>query len=155
MTYVHCTVIMLRTQKTKYYTLIKRKILLLIDNAPSHILGDLVLSNVTVHFLPPNTTSKIQPLDAGIISAFKRRYRSYQLEEALARDEAGNVDIYKVDQFQAMKWSLAAWDQISARTIANCWRHCKILSPRKSDGTPETVTMGKFICVHSAQRSIH
>ncbi|KAI1003886.1 hypothetical protein K3495_g4332 [Podosphaera aphanis] len=46
---------------------------LLLDNAPSHISNGLDLSNVKIQFLPPNTTSRMQPLDAGIISAFKRR----------------------------------------------------------------------------------
>ena len=39
-----------------------RQILLLLDNAPSHILPS--LKNVQVHFLPPTTTSHLQPLDA-------------------------------------------------------------------------------------------
>ncbi len=49
-----------------------RKILLLIDNAPVHIVDeDVNLTNVTIHFLPPNTTSHLQPCDAGIINSFK------------------------------------------------------------------------------------
>lgn len=47
-----------------------RKILLLVDNAPSHpvIHG---LTNMKVVFLPKNTTSLIQPMDAGIIRNLK------------------------------------------------------------------------------------
>ena len=49
-----------------------RKILLLVDNAPVHIVNeDVNLTNVTIHFLPPNTTSHLQPCDAGIINSFK------------------------------------------------------------------------------------
>jgi len=49
-----------------------RNILLLIDNAPTHnLLNSLNLTNVTIHCLPPNTTSHLQPLDAGIIHSFK------------------------------------------------------------------------------------
>ena len=53
-----------------------RNIILLIDNAGCHspIQFD-SFSNVTVKFLPPNMTSVIQPLDAGIINAVKARYR--------------------------------------------------------------------------------
>ncbi|KAG6611715.1 uncharacterized protein IUM83_17222 [Phytophthora cinnamomi] len=41
-----------------------RKVLLLVDNASCHkILRN--LTHVTVHFLPPNMTSVVQPLDAG------------------------------------------------------------------------------------------
>src|SRR2546423_14531105 len=48
-----------------------RKILLLIDNAPSHIWKHTDYPNLEIMALPPNTTSKLQPLDAGIIAAFK------------------------------------------------------------------------------------
>ncbi|CAG8695823.1 4419_t:CDS:2, partial [Dentiscutata heterogama] len=39
----------------------------------------LTLRCVDVHFLPANTTSMMQPMDAGIIMAFKKAYRRYQL----------------------------------------------------------------------------
>lgn len=49
-----------------------RKILLLVDNAPVHITNeDNSLTNVALHFLPPNTTAHLQPCDAGIINSFK------------------------------------------------------------------------------------
>ncbi len=49
-----------------------RKILLLADNAPTYLLDESIqLSNINVHFLPPNTTAHLQPLDAGIINSFK------------------------------------------------------------------------------------
>ena len=51
-----------------------KKILLLVDNAPSHIVPDDDLTNVKVKMLPPNTTTCIQPLDQGIIAALKARF---------------------------------------------------------------------------------
>ena len=49
-----------------------RKILLLIDNAPVHIINDtILLTHITIHYLPPNTTAHLQPADAGIINSFK------------------------------------------------------------------------------------
>ena len=58
------------TKINKLMKLKKRKVLLFLDNATSHT-EPLALSNVTLKFLPPNTTSKLQPLDLGIIRAFK------------------------------------------------------------------------------------
>jgi hypothetical protein len=50
----------------------KRKILLLVDNAPTHAIENPdALTNIKVHFLPPNTTAHLQPCDAGIINSFK------------------------------------------------------------------------------------
>jgi len=49
-----------------------KNILLLFDNAPVHILDQsTVLTNITLHHLPPNTTAFLQPADAGIINSFK------------------------------------------------------------------------------------
>ena len=48
-------------------------VLLLLNNASSHVILDSV-SNSTVHFLPPNTTSHLEPLDANIIQSFKCKY---------------------------------------------------------------------------------
>lgn len=97
------------------------------DNAPSHITADLVLTNVTLKPLPPNTTSKVQPMDAGIIAAFKRHYRRLHLQSALDRDEAGETNLYKVDQLTAMRWSLLAWSEVSSTTIESCFRHTGLM----------------------------
>ena len=47
-------------------------ILLLIDNAPSHITKE--YSNIRVQFLPPNKISKLQPLNQVIIQVCKMQY---------------------------------------------------------------------------------
>ena len=57
-----------------------RQILLFMDNAPCHpesLKGK--FSNINVVFLPKNTTSKTQPLDAGIIASWKVLYRKRML----------------------------------------------------------------------------
>ena len=54
----------------------ERNIILFLDNAPCHppSLTDM-FSNIKVSFLPKNTTSHIQPLDAGIIKVWMVYYK--------------------------------------------------------------------------------
>uniref|UniRef100_A0A0A1X5G3 Tigger transposable element-derived protein 6 n=1 Tax=Zeugodacus cucurbitae TaxID=28588 RepID=A0A0A1X5G3_ZEUCU len=49
----------------------KRKVFLVVDNAACHKVNGLSLDNVKIEFLPPNTTSVLQPLDQGVIHCFK------------------------------------------------------------------------------------
>jgi hypothetical protein len=49
-----------------------RHIILLYDGASTHkLIDDVEFSNICLHKLPPNTTSRLQPCDAGIIHSFK------------------------------------------------------------------------------------
>lgn len=57
-----------------------RNVLLFVDNAPSH--PHVKLNNVKVVFLPPRTTSVLQPLDQGIIAAMKSSYRKRLLQRS-------------------------------------------------------------------------
>jgi hypothetical protein len=58
-----------------------RKVILLFDNYSAHIKDanmekfNIQLRNTTLLYLSPNTTSKIQPCDVGIIRTFKAYYR--------------------------------------------------------------------------------
>jgi len=106
-----------------------RDILLLVDNASSHDLDSGVLTNITVQKLPPNTTSVLQPMDAGIIAAMKSGYRERHMELAVNRADETMSDttpdgksIYYVDQLQGMRWGESAWQDVSQETIANCFR---------------------------------
>ncbi|KIO21035.1 hypothetical protein M407DRAFT_40793, partial [Tulasnella calospora MUT 4182] len=103
------------------------KVLRLVDNAPSHIFNPDGLSHVRVEFLDPNMTSQIQPQDAGVIRTFKAHYRQGFCQRAIEWEEAGEVDLYKIDQLQAMQLAKEAWDRVTRRTVVNCWCHAGIL----------------------------
>ena len=65
----------------------KRNILLFVDNCAAH--PDVQASNIKMVFLPPNTMSRLQPCDAGIIAALKAHYRRRLMRHVLAEmDEA-------------------------------------------------------------------
>lgn len=53
-----------------------KKILLLMDNASCHkIEGGVELQNIKLGFFHPNVTSRLQPLDQGIIANYKAYYK--------------------------------------------------------------------------------
>ena len=105
----------------------KRKICLTVDNAPSHIFNASKLTNVEVMFLDPNMTSHIQPMDAGIIWAFKAHYRRLFILQALQRFDSGETELYQIDQLEAMHLVNEAWAQITPKIVINCWKHAGIL----------------------------
>ena len=60
----------------------KMKSLLIVDNCSSHLCIN-NLESITLLFLPPNTTSKTQPLYAGIIKNTKHYYHRSIIQQRL------------------------------------------------------------------------
>lgn len=72
------------------------KALLLLDNAPAQPSSDLMKSpngKICCMFLPPNTTSVIQPMDQGVIVSMKRIYRRKQLNDCLVFFGEGDLGL--------------------------------------------------------------
>ena len=109
-----------------------RFILLLMDNAgchPEHLQGK--FSNIQVCFLPANTTSKLQPLDLGIIQNFKVHYRSYFLRHVLAKiDECSCASevVKSINVLVAIRWVAMAWSKVQEETIQKCFRRAGVLN---------------------------
>ena len=113
----------------------KRKIAMVIDNCPAHpqVRG---LKCIELIFLPPNTTSKTQPMDQGVIQNFKTHYRKRViLRQMKAIDEKKEFTISILD---AMRLMQQAWEMVQLRTIANCFRHANFLCPDSSNDVTET-----------------
>jgi len=125
----------------------KRKVLLLMDNAPSHLIPE-NLRNVRCEFLPPTTTSHLQPMDAGIINAYKAHYRGHLVRFIVDAIDGGRPT--RVEISDAIRWTKLSWDAVTADTIINCWHHTGILPPAEpsqaggergeSDASPSTAT---------------
>ncbi len=65
---------------------LSRKAVLIKVNAPSHPQSDCLQSPdgaFTCLFLPPNTTSILQPMNQGVLENLKRRYKSTLLQKLL------------------------------------------------------------------------
>ena len=78
-----------------------RKILLFVDNFSGHIF-DVTLKNVKLAFFPPNCTSKLQPMDQGIIAWFKHNYRSAMIRSLVDLIDA---EVQYEDVPQMTVWS--------------------------------------------------
>ena len=83
-------------------------------------------SNIKVVFLPKNTTSRLQPLDAGIIKNFKVHYRRILLKHTLAQidgtDLTASSIVKTVNVLTAIRWIKKAWEAVQPQTIINCFR---------------------------------
>jgi hypothetical protein len=105
-----------------------RSILLLVDNCSAH--PKLDLSNIRLEFLPPNTTSIIQPLDQGVIRNLKLHYRSELVKLTLNHLESGDIlpsasatsVSSKVTILEAIQLVAKSWKDVKPETIANCFR---------------------------------
>ena len=98
-----------------------RSVLLLMDNTgchPSELQHK--YTNIEIVFLPPNTTSILQPLDLGIIQNFKLWYRKLIFRHVLAKIEVCTTvsEVTKsLTILHAIKWVAEAWKQVSFDTI--------------------------------------
>ena len=117
-----------------------RRIALVIDNATCHGNSNTIPkhSNIEVVFLPKNTTSRIQPLDAGVIACIKRRYRGKQVKRAVQLIENGGVDnFYSTDLLTAIRSVSEIWRSLDASIIRKCWRKTGIIDSGSVVGSDE------------------
>lgn len=99
------------------------------------------LSHIRVFYLPANSTSHSQPLDQGIIANFKAIYRRSWLSFLL--EYGSNNPLEKVTVLHAIRWSIQAWNDVTSKTITNCWRHSALgalqATARDADSEHESV----------------
>lgn len=104
------------------------KILLLIDNAPAHPTDvDSLNDNIKVQFLPPNTTSLIQPMDQGVIATFKSYYVRRTFEKLLsAIDGTDEISIKEFWRNFNIKMAVDiigdSWAEISPSCLNGVWK---------------------------------
>ena len=109
-------------------------------NSSSRDTSQLNLTHIEVAFLPPNTTSHLQPLDAGIIKSFKAQYKRNYCRHILKLFEEGkDINKEKVNIKEAIDYIADAWDNVTDKTIFNCWVKTGILpSSTENDITNAT-----------------
>jgi hypothetical protein len=76
-----------------------------------------------VLFFPPNTTSKVQPLDQGIIRSFKAHYRKRLVKHVISNcASAPSPEQVVVSALDAAYWIGGAWKEVNESTIRNTFR---------------------------------
>lgn len=110
----------------------KRKILLFMDQSTAHPQDTDFLQNVKVVFFPPNCTSKLQPLDLGIIKNLKVHYRKRLVQHALQSITTGTIH-KKVNVLQAINMISLAWNQVKSKTIKNCFIKGGFSEPKQDE----------------------
>ncbi|PXF47321.1 Tigger transposable element-derived protein 4 [Gracilariopsis chorda] len=115
------------------------KLGLILDNCSAHSIDYEALKNVKRYFLPPNTTSALQPVDCAVGRSFKCAYRRLvvsfilsKVRKALAMD-AAERPTFKITDFvtayDALLLMRQAWDMVPKRVILKAWLKTDILSP--------------------------
>ena len=103
----------------------KKKILLFTDQCAAHPRASTALKNAKLYFSPSNCTSHLQPLNMGIIHAFKCQYGKQLIQKALAMINGkllGDASKMKINLLTALHFIAEAWRQITPTTAQNCFK---------------------------------
>ena len=100
------------------------KALLLLDNCPAHPPASSLVSRdgkIRVSYLPKNTTSKIQPLDQGVISTFKMIYRQELVKKIVDDEKPVQESLKAITLKEMINLAGQSWNAVSATSIEKCW----------------------------------
>ena len=106
----------------------RRKVLMIVDNCSAHPQVE-KLDAIKLVFLPPNSTSRLQPCDMGIIKNLKVTYR--RLIEAVE-----NKTVFDVNVLDAMHMLRKTWAGVTQQTIVNCFRKAGFQNDTQSQDEP-------------------
>jgi len=122
------------------------KVLLFLDKCSAHPKEGFSLRNITLKFLPQNTTSLAQPLDTGIIENLKVKYRGkivlFILEkiedQALDKTSSAKDISKKINVLEAITFLADSWKEVTQTTIRNCFGHAGFKIATEEDESMET-----------------
>ena len=120
-----------------------RRILFLFDQSAAHEQYSF-FSNIEISFLPPNTNSKLQPMEAGVIQVFKGYYKIKLARKLISFIEAGQKANSKaVNLFQAIEMATSSWADIKDELIMNCFKECGFYKSKLKAEPIETALIEK------------
>jgi hypothetical protein len=117
-----------------------RNILLFADNCAAHPKVTSFLRNVKVIRNPANCTSVLQPLDLGVIKCYKQLYRKRNVQTAVCLMDAGKDTKKKINVLEALHYNVAALQQVTQKTIENCFRKAGYVQGQSSGDSDVVLT---------------
>lgn len=115
---------------------------LLIDNAPSHPVVHFLKSDdglIFAKYLPPNTTSLIQPMDQGVIAALKKKYRGNLLRKYVEEGKTLTGFWKEHSILDAIYDVAASWTNVAESTLQNCWTKIIVRETEHPNELPEEI----------------
>lgn len=80
------------------------------------------LTNIKLVFFPSNATSKLQPLDQGVIKVLKQKYRKKLVQRYLrAMESVTGEETLKINVLDAVYYISIAWNEVKPEVIKNCF----------------------------------
>ena len=106
-------------------------------------------SQKRIIFLPKNTTSRLLPIDAGIIQNFKVKYKKKLVKYVFARineNSSATRIIKDRNILMAIQWEQEAWKEVTGTIIKNCFEKCAVVKSNDYFN----VSWGKWLWIWSA-----
>ena len=106
-----------------------RKVCLLVDDFSAHTAGIQFLppkhldglQNTRIHVLPTSHIPISHPMVQGIMQSWKAHYRRRWLAYIHNKYDTGKNPMTSVNVLQAIRWGVAAWEDVTPTTIRNAW----------------------------------
>ena len=98
----------------------------MIDNCPAHPKVD-SLKPLELISIPPNTTSKTQPMDEDFIRSLKVYYCHSLLKRYITSFDGGRLPT-NINTLEAMTFLTAVWECVLQETLVNCFKKAGISS---------------------------
>ena len=103
------------------------KVLLILDNAPSHPSAkelNAIDKNFEVIFLPSNVTANIQPMDQSPISVTKKNYKRNLMRKLLIEGDYEKIETFlkKLKLRDCLEMLSKGWSNVKQTTLQNAWK---------------------------------
>jgi hypothetical protein len=129
--------------------------ILLIDNFRGHNVKEIKdYNHIIPIFLPANTTSKTQPLDARIISNWKVKYRLKLMEYVLQQVDNNSFKMNEITLYRIVPLVLQAAREIKPCTIRKCFYNTlklDIFNPVHAENLTDTA-VGLQLLLHAMKK---